>query len=66
VLYAAEGSSFFDVSPTGNIKISENASSSFETDSNGKHQYLSVDSIQAENIKQHFIELISSKPKKLK
>lgn len=66
VLYAAEGSSFFDVSPTGNIKISENASSSFEIDSNGKHQYLSVDSIQAEKIKQHFIELISSKPNKLK
>lgn len=63
VLYAVEGPSFFDISSPGYISIHENGSSSFKNDINGNHQYLKVDSLQAENIKQHFVNLISKKSK---
>lgn len=63
VLYSVEGSSFFDISSPGYISIDDNGSSSFINDINGNRQYLIVDSLQSENIKQHFINLISKKTK---
>ena len=62
VLYAVEGSSFFDVSPSGEVTVRDEGSTSFKSDVNGKHKYLMVDSAQSNNIKQHFINLVSKRP----
>lgn len=65
-LYAVEGTSYFDVSPAGKIDVTDRGSTFFNIDENGNHYYLMTDSIQSENIKQYFINLISKKPEKLK
>ena len=66
VLYAVEGTSYFDVSPAGKIDVTDIGSTFFNIDENGNHYYLMTDSIQSDNIKQYFINLISKKPAKLK
>ena len=62
VLYAVEGSSFFDVSPGGKILVTEKGGTEFTPDTEGNRFYLTVDSIRAETIKQHFIRLITRQP----
>lgn len=62
VLYAVEGSSYFTVSPAGQIKITDKGATEFTPDPQGNRYYLRVDSIQAENIKQHFIKLVTKQP----
>lgn len=62
VLYSVEGSSYFNISPAGKIDVTDKGATTFTADENGSRYYLMVDSIQAENIKQHFIELISQQP----
>lgn len=63
VLCAVEGTSFFDISSPGTVSINDDGSSSFKEDINGNRQYLMVDSLQTENIKQHFVSLISKEAK---
>jgi inosine-uridine nucleoside N-ribohydrolase len=62
VLYAVEGSSFFDRSEAGKIRINEKGSTSFVADKQGDRYYLSVDSLQAEMIRHHFIKIITRPP----
>jgi inosine-uridine nucleoside N-ribohydrolase len=64
VLYAVEGASFFGVSPSGKINVTEKGATGFIPDSEGNQFYLSVDSVQAENIKQYFVNLITKQPAK--
>lgn len=62
VLYAVEGSSYFNVSPAGKISVTDMGGTIFLPDSTAHHYYLTVDSIQGELIKQHFIDLIKKQP----
>lgn len=62
VLYAVEGPSYFNVSPTGTIKVTDKGATLFTPDVEGNRYYLMVDSIQQVNIKQHFIDLITKQP----
>lgn len=62
VLYAVEGPSYFNISPAGKIDITDQGVSAFIPNENGDQHYLMVDSVQAENIKQHFIQIISRQP----
>lgn len=62
VLYAVEGSSYFNVSPAGNIKVTDKGATLFTPDVEGNRYYLMVDSIQQVKIKQHFTDLITKQP----
>ena len=64
VLYAVEGSSFFDTSSPGSVLVSEKGTS-FVADEEGDRYYLSVDSLKAEAIKHHFIKIITRQPANL-
>lgn len=62
VLYAVEGPSHFTLSPAGKITVNGNGATTFISDSTSNRYYLKVDSIQAEKIKTHFVNIISQKP----
>lgn len=62
VLYAVEGPSYFGVSPAGRISVTDKGATDFTPDAAGNRHYLTVDSAQAEHIKQHFVKLITRKP----
>lgn len=62
VLYSVEGSSHFTISPAGKINVTDKGATEFIHDAAGNRFYMTVDSIQAESIKKHFIELITKKP----
>ena len=62
VLYAVEGASYFNVSEPGKIEVSDQGTTSFTLDENGNRYYLTADSLQAEQIKQRFIQLITQQP----
>lgn len=67
VLYAVEGSSgYFGMSPCGTVTIDEKGTTLFKADPNGNRAYLSISKEQAPVILNRFIELLSSKPGKLK
>lgn len=66
VLYAVEGDKWFDVSEPGTIRVTEEGSTFFTPDPNGTRRYLSVSPQQAEAIKKHFIEVITTPPAVLK
>lgn len=66
VLYSVKGPSYFNTSPAGKIDVTDQGSTTFTIDENGNHYYLMVDSVQAENIKQHFIQLITRQPANFK
>ena len=62
VLYSVEGPSYFNVSPAGKINVTDQGATEFTPDAAGNRYYLTVDSIQAENIKQHFVQLLTKQP----
>ena len=62
VLYAVEGDKWFSVSEPGEIKVTDEGSTIFSPSSEGSRRYLSVDTNQAEAIKNHFVEIISAPP----
>lgn len=62
VLYAVEGSGWFTLSPAGNIAVTDEGSTIFTPDENGTRRYLSVDENQADSIKAHFVEMMTSVP----
>ncbi len=62
VLYSVEGSSYFNISPAGKIDVTDQGTTTFTAYENGNRYYLMVDSLQAENIKQHFLQIISRQP----
>lgn len=66
VLYSVEGPSYFNVSESGKIEVSDKGATTFTADENGDRYYLSVDSLQAEQIKQRFIQLITLQPTNFK
>lgn len=66
VLYAVEGPSYFNVSGPGIIEVSDQGTTLFTPEGNGNRYYLSVDSLQAEQIKQRFIQLITQQPANFK
>lgn len=59
VLYSVEGRSYFNISPAGKIDVTDKGATTFTVDEKSDRYYLMVDSVQAENIKRHFIEMIS-------
>lgn len=62
VLYSIEGPSYFTTSPAGKIHVTDQGATEFTPDNEGNRFYMTVDSIQAENIKKHLVELITKKP----
>lgn len=62
ILYAVEGGGWFTVSPAGNITVTEEGSTLFTPDENGTRRYLSINQDQADSVKAHFIEMITSVP----
>lgn len=62
VLYSIEGPSFFTTSPAGRINVTDKGATVFTPDTTGDRFYMTVDSVQAETIKKHFVELITKKP----
>lgn len=62
VLYAVEGSSYFTVSPAGKISVTEKGATEFTPDAAGNRYYLTVDSVQAANIKQHLVRMVTKQP----
>lgn len=62
VLYAVEGPSYFTVSRAGKINVTDQGATEFTPDTTGNRYYLAVDSIQAENIKQYFVRLVTKQP----
>ncbi|HBH09322.1 MAG TPA: nucleoside hydrolase [Rikenellaceae bacterium] len=62
ILYAVEGGDWFTVSSAGNITVTEEGSTIFTPGENGTRKYLSVDQNQADSVKAHFIEMITSMP----
>ena len=62
VLYSVEGPSFFTISPAGRINVTDKGATEFTPDAAANRFYMTVDSLQAENIKKHFVELITKKP----
>jgi len=66
VLYAVEpNNGYFDFSSQGTISVDDSSYTHFKENPAGKHRYLKVTPSQAQSIKKRFIELITSKPKKL-
>lgn len=66
VLYSVEGRTYFNISPAGKIDVTDKGATTFTVDEKSDRYYLMVDSVQAENIKQHFIETISQQPANFK
>lgn len=68
VLYAVEGNDkdYFQESDFGRISVNNEGVTEFKKDDSGKHRFLSVNSEQAERIRNHFINLITQMPKNLK
>lgn len=62
VLYSVEGPSFFTISPAGKISVTDKGATEFTPDTAGNRFYMTVDSLQAESIKKHLVELITRKP----
>ena len=66
VLYAVEGGDWFGISAPGRIEVSDEGSTYFTEDPSGRHRYLSVSDTQAEAIKKHFVEMVTSRPLSMK
>lgn len=67
LLYVVEKSpDFFDETPKGRIDVDDKGFTTFTETGEGNHSYLTVDSVQAEKLKNRFVELISAKPKNRK
>ena len=64
VLYAVEGGDWFTVSEPGRIIVTDEGSTLFEADEAGTRRYLSVTEDQAKAILDHFVEVITSEPRK--
>lgn len=62
VLYAVEGDKWFKVSEPGLIEVTDEGGTIFTPDPKGTRRYLEVDKAQADAIRSHFIEMITSKP----
>ena len=62
VLYAVEGDTWFTVSEPGNITVTDEGGTVFTPDPSGTRRYLSVTPEQADAIRNHFIEVITTPP----
>lgn len=62
VLFAVEGEKWFTVSEPGFIKVTDEGSTFFTPDEKGTRRYLTVSPEQAESIRAHFVEVVTSKP----
>lgn len=62
VLYAVEGDSWFTVSPCGTVEVTDRGCTRFTENEDGNVRFLSVTPEQAEAIKAHFIETVTSVP----
>jgi len=67
LLYVMEKSpEYFRESASGKVSVNDKGYTVFRQDSSQSHSYLELDSIQAENVKQRFVKLISAPPLKYK
>ena len=65
VIYAIEeNDGYFSTSGVGQITVDDQGYTNFIKKPNGKHQYLKINSEQANMLKHKFIQIISTKPKK--
>lgn len=62
VLYAVEGGDWFTMSEPGTIEVEDNGATGFTPSAEGPHRYFTVTEEQAEAIKAHFVEIITTKP----
>ena len=62
VLYAVEGGPWFNISSPGRIKVSDRGTVEFIPDPEGNRRYLSVTPEQVEAVRNHFIEVITTRP----
>ena len=65
VLFAVEGEKWFTVSEPGFIKVTDEGSTVFTPDEKGTRRYLTVSPEQAEAIRTHFVEVVTSKPENI-
>lgn len=64
LLYVTENSpKYFTLSGWGNVSVDDGGFTTFIPNINGKHLYLTLTTTQANEIKSHFVELISKAPK---
>lgn len=67
LLYVMEQSpNYFTESDPGKLSVDNKGFTVFRKDSTQSHSYLELDSVQAENVKQRFVEIISRPPLKYK
>ncbi len=63
VLYAIEpDSGYFQVIGPGRVQVTDDGTTTFSPDPQGTHFYLSVDSLQREQIRNRFLEIITREP----
>ena len=62
-LYAVEGGEWFTLSEPGKIEVREGGVAVFVPDAEGRCRYLAVTPEQAADIKAHFVEILTRKPK---
>lgn len=63
VLYAIEGDAgYFSVSEPGTITVTEDEFTTFTPGALGKHLYLKIDAVQANRVKNRFVEIITARP----
>lgn len=62
VLYAVEGDKWFNVSEPGLIKVTDEGGTIFTPSNDGTRRYLTIDNAQADAIRKHFIEIITTPP----
>lgn len=64
VLYAVEGDSWFTVSPSGDVKVTDDGRTIFAENEFGTRRYISVNDEQADAIRDHFVNMVTSVPQK--
>lgn len=62
VLYAVEGTKWFDISRNGLIKVDDKVGTQFIANAVGNRQYLILQPNQTDSIKAHFVKLITKRP----
>jgi len=64
VLYAVEGGDWFTVSELGEVSVEDDAKTYFAPSETGTRRILSVTDEQASAIREHFIDIVTTKPLK--
>jgi hypothetical protein len=65
VLYAVRPNrDYFDLSPSGTVKVLDDGQTTFTPSQNGKHRYMIVSPVQIAKVQEAFVQLCSEPPKR--